>query len=1156
MKRFAVAALLAVVGLTLPGVSPSAYAQETTAGIQGTVKDASGGAVAGATVEVSSPALIGGARKLQTDGSGNYRFATLAPGEYTMTVSAKGFRTFRSAGLDLGVGRLPNLDVKLEVGAVTETVEVSSAAAMVDTTQSKVAVTVDRQVLDNIPKGRSFQTLIPFAPGARGEPLQSGSASGAGSGYQIDGAGDSENVYLIDGVNTTNIQNGGVGKQFQMEFVEEVQIKSSSFEAEFGGALGGVINVLPRKGSNEWHGSLLTYYTTNALAANNGDRGLRTNPATSATTAYFSDPTKPPPSCVAAGTCRLDATPEYYNAKKDQRSIVEPGYTLGGPLWKNKLWLFSSYIPSVDTTRRTTNFTGSNPGPRTLNQTTTTHNAYNRLDYGVTNSLRLFGSWNYGYFRQTGSLGGQDSNIVGRVNTGSSTDPNTLRADAGSVNPLSTYTFGGDWTPTSKLVVSARYGYFFNNTEQRGTPVGTRYLYGTGLVASTTDIQGNAFPSNAPFNTSGFANIPSNLATAYDAYKRKGLNVDASYYVHFAGTHTFKTGFFYQQQSNDVLKTFNGGVVALTFGSAYTPVTSNTACDGIIATNKSLYGSSACQGKYGYFTIGTGVVNTGGTTQTAKAFYFQDQWQVAKGLTLNLGIRLDTENQPPYDPTRFPSVNFGWGDKIAPRIGGAYDLLHDGKVKIFASYGKFYDIMKMGLARGSFGSDYWHNCVYAMDELTYTDIKPSYPIGGGCPASGPANGVNVGRFIENVDFRATKADPRDPAISPSMKPMLQHEFVTGVDFAINSQWAVETRYARKRLDRTIEDMSITDNLGFYIGNPGTQFADVLHRPVSIPCPSGTGCTPDSAGNYLTSTVFCAECPAVQPAVRRYDGAEFRLVKRAGGKWFGSVSYTRSSLTGNYAGLTNSDPTDGTFGRHAPNNNRAFDLPTMTYDTNGKPQDGPLATDRPNTASAYGYYSLKWMHMVTNLGFTQIWYQGTPINTCLPVVGTSSACEYAEGRGNFVKLTRAANGDIVQGAIVKDARTDPLLQTDFTIRHEIIVKEGQRLSLEANIGNVFNQRAMEAVYEFGVGNSQLVSPTRPSRFPGDPQVDWNKVMTPYSYVDAMNGAGAFAGAVPGSITAAKPNGTLVQPKLTLAGRYGMPNLFQQARNIRLAIRFTF
>ena len=109
----------------------------------------------------------------------------------------------------------------------------------------------------------------------------------------------------------------------------------------------------------------------------------------------------------------------------------------------------------------------------------------------------------------------------------------------------------------------------------------------------------------------------------------------------------------------------------------------------------------------------------------------------------------------------------------------------------------------------------------------YTKITPTCPIGGGCPATGPAPGVTVGRFIENVDFRATKADPRDPAIDPDMKPMMQHEFVTGVDWAITPNWSLETRYSRKRLDRTIEDMAITDNLGFYIGNPG--------RPSSRTC---------------------------------------------------------------------------------------------------------------------------------------------------------------------------------------------------------------------------------------------------------------------------------------------------------------------------------
>ena len=122
-------------------------------------------------------------------------------------------------------------------------------ALLVDVTQSKVAVDVDKEVIDNIPKGRSFQSLITFAPGARMEPLQGG-RNDKGNSFQVDGASDAENVYLVDGVNMTDAQSGGVGKNFQIDFIETVQIKSTGFEAKYGGALGGVVNAVPKRGSN------------------------------------------------------------------------------------------------------------------------------------------------------------------------------------------------------------------------------------------------------------------------------------------------------------------------------------------------------------------------------------------------------------------------------------------------------------------------------------------------------------------------------------------------------------------------------------------------------------------------------------------------------------------------------------------------------------------------------------------------------------------------------------------------------------------------------------------------------------------------------------------------------------------------------------------
>ena len=261
-------ALCLLVLFTLALCVPVALTQETTAGIQGIVKDPTGAVVSNATVEISGPALIG-TKKATTDASGFYRFTSLSPGTYTLTTTAKGFKVVKRAGIALEAGRLPNVDIPLEVGQASEILEVTEVAPIVDVTQSKVAVTITEQILDNIPKGRSFQSVISFAPGARQEPMQSGRTDqGRMNGFQIDGASDAENVYMSEGLNTTAIYGGGVGASVPMEFVQEVQVKSSSFEAEFGGATGGVVNVIQRRGGPNWHGSLFTYYQGNPLNAN------------------------------------------------------------------------------------------------------------------------------------------------------------------------------------------------------------------------------------------------------------------------------------------------------------------------------------------------------------------------------------------------------------------------------------------------------------------------------------------------------------------------------------------------------------------------------------------------------------------------------------------------------------------------------------------------------------------------------------------------------------------------------------------------------------------------------------------------------------------------------------------------------------------------
>jgi hypothetical protein len=852
------------------------FAQETTAGLQGTVKDSSGAVLAKASVEVTSAALQG-IKKVETDSAGYYRFANLPPGDYDITVTANGFKTLKQGGVHLIAGSLPSIDLSMQVGGAEQTVEVSAAPPIVDVTQSKVQTSVSGEILDTIPKGRSFQSVIGFAPGARQEPLQSSRTDqGRLNGYQIDGASDAENVYMSEGLNITSIYGGGVGAQVPMEFIQEVQVKSSSFEAEYGGANGGVINAIQKRGGPQWHGSIFTYYRGDPITANDqcinrmvgtvqgSGCGLRNVVGTSTNTGSLGTVDTATGTTWTAGPFfwnnRNPAPTEYYVAKQDKWSTLEPGFEIGGPLFKDRLWLFSSYVPTLSQVTRSVNFTGTNPGPRSFTQTDTTQSFLNRLDYRLSNQVRLFGAWQSGYRRIKGTQASLNpDSVLGQVNTTAGTDPNTLRADTGSTNPLTILNFGADITLGSKLVITTRYGYFYTDSQDRGKSTGTRYAWQVDSTGATA-CSGGPCPA-ADQHTAGFANIPSNFQQVYDIFSRRQFTTDAAYFVgNFGGTHNLKAGYAVQRLAENVLQAFQTSVVNVYYGSTQTYTAASGPTSQVCSAAIAQFGQ--CGGPYGYYVLSDGVTTNGNVSTLNHSFYVQDAWTVHRSLTINGGVRLDKEFLPPYRPGA-ESISFGFGQKIAPRIGAAYDLFHNGKVKLYGSYGKFFDIMKFSLPRGSFGGDRWHDCAYALDIADYTQIQPQNINGKFCPDSGQPAGNLPGVFIENQNWRASAPGiAGDPIVDPKIHPMQTHEFVTGADWAISPKLAFESRYARKRLDWTIEDMSLDDGQ-YYIGNPGTPFSDLLHR--ALP----------SAGY---DQPVCPTCPHQPKAIRDYDGIELRLIR--------------------------------------------------------------------------------------------------------------------------------------------------------------------------------------------------------------------------------------------------------------------------------------
>src|ERR1035437_5365600 len=384
LVRISIAGLLA---LLLVLLAPAVFGQETTAGLQGMVKDPSGGVIVKAAVEVASPALMG-TKKAETDSGGYYRFANLPPGAYTVTVMAPGFRTFKQENISLATGHLPSVDVTMEVGTTTETVEVSAQAAVIDVSQSKVQTNISDTLLKDLPtQSRSFLSVIQLAPGARNEPLQGGA-----SGFQIDGASNSENSYLVEGQETASVFDGHAAANVPMDFIQEVQVKSSGFEAEYGGALGGVVNVIQKRGSNEWHGTVFMYYGADTFDSN-GNRTLRRDPTTIAN---------------AGGAKRLDQNAQYFQPIKDHYHTATPGFTLGGDLIKDRLWIFGSTAPQFSTIARTikenyVSAVSTVVGPRTYHSDSNTYYSMARVDFLATQKIRFYAAWQDSYKRSGGS---------------------------------------------------------------------------------------------------------------------------------------------------------------------------------------------------------------------------------------------------------------------------------------------------------------------------------------------------------------------------------------------------------------------------------------------------------------------------------------------------------------------------------------------------------------------------------------------------------------------------------------------------------------------------------------------------------------------------------------------------------------------------------
>jgi Carboxypeptidase regulatory-like domain/TonB dependent receptor len=291
-------------------------AQINTVNLSGTVTDPQGLAVSGAKVTVTSNAT-GAERTATTNSAGRYELIGLAPGNYSVTIEAGGFAKLESTGLVLTLGVAAEYNPQLSLKATTATVNVTAQAALVETTKSDVSQTITPTQIDNLPINRrdyiNFALLTPQS--ARDDTPSIGAAPT--SGLNFGGQRGRSNEISVDGADAVDNSTNGVRATVSQEAVQEFQVITSNYMPEYGRAMGGVVNIVTKSGSNEVHGNIFGFLRLAALQAR--------------------DPFS------VQGTFDPASESVLFNAVKQSFTRVQAGATLGGPIQKNKTFYFFSY---------------------------------------------------------------------------------------------------------------------------------------------------------------------------------------------------------------------------------------------------------------------------------------------------------------------------------------------------------------------------------------------------------------------------------------------------------------------------------------------------------------------------------------------------------------------------------------------------------------------------------------------------------------------------------------------------------------------------------------------------------------------------------------------------------------------------------------------
>ena len=634
--------------LLFPGLLlafPATVPAQTTGNIEGTITDTSGATLPGVTVEATSSSLQG-TRVGVSGREGAYRFPGAPPGLYTIKASLSGFDPVEET-VRVSLDATATLDLKMRL-SVRESVLVSGEVPLVEVSSTTTGTNYTDKVIERLPVGRNYAEIVRSNPGVLPDR---GQTQGRSIALSIYGSTSVEHQWFIDGINTTNVLKGMQGKAINAEFVQEVEVKTGGYQAEYGRALGGIINVITKSGGNTFHGDAFVYYDSAATQAKRVfEKGVDSDLS----------------GMRLAGYRRTDF-----------------GVDVGGPVIRDRLWFFAAY-DRVEFPAKVSRYASSELVPSTTGfPLDATDNLYSgKLTWNLTGSSTLVATV---FADPTTNAGAGQADP--RQGTGAFVVPSITSPDPGTWQSSRTIGATDFGLRLNQLFGAAALATFQASRHQDRynlIPTGPGHrvrIQDFTCAGGTPDAPCDAPPFGAPnFVTGGLGFIPG--WTNHSTSIRDQIRADTSLYF---GRHEIKLGGDYQDGKTSSLSSFSGGQVVNRFnesGQVYYQHLFYNRSDNLEDLSPVDWNSRAVTEDFGA--------------------YAQDSWKAAPGVTINAGLRWDRENILDYRNVAVIKT-----DVWQPRLGVVWDPKHDGTTKVYAFIGRFSYGLPTDLAVRAYGANFF-----------------------------------------------------------------------------------------------------------------------------------------------------------------------------------------------------------------------------------------------------------------------------------------------------------------------------------------------------------------------------------------------------------------------------------------------------------------